>query len=205
MIRTKAVLTGARSLIANEFVCELNFTTSRFIDATRISVSAGELVPLDAEVYLLCHGMLLPKRFSDQTEEERRQSWFMNYDSHRKIIDAVMEANPIARVCVIGSESGYRGSFDDGYAMAKMLLHDYVETKRLPYPGQQLFAISPGIISDCGMTTRRLDQDRVAERIASHRKGEAVTALQVAKLAAHVIAHQPFISGTVIRMHGENR
>jgi len=198
-------ITGAQSKIADEFICAIHQGRLPGFVIERFSVSRHDTIPLGSDIYLLCHGLLHAKHFADQSEAERRLSWYMNYDSHRTLIDAVMASNPVARVCVIGSESGYRGSFDDGYATAKMLLHNYVETKRLPHPGQQLFAISPGIISDCGMTTRRADQDRVAERIASHRKGRAVTADEVARLAAHVLMSQPFISGTVIRMHGANR
>ena len=57
----------------------------------------------------------------------------------------ILATNPSARICIIGSESAYRGSFDGTYAKSKAAIHRYVEAT--PTHGQQqLVAISPGII-----------------------------------------------------------
>ena len=157
--------------------------------------------PLDAEHYLFCQGLLRPKKMQDQTEAERVEGFEVNLDSIVRACDAVLAVNENARICIIGSESAYLGSFDDVYAVSKMVLHSYVERKALT-PGQQLVAISPGIIEDCGMTTRRKDQDTLDFRRAMHPMGRFLKAREVAELAHHLLFHQPYIRNTIIRMNG---
>ncbi len=163
-------------------------------------------LPLDAGLpvadrYLFCHGLLRPKSTEDQTQAERDESWLVNYISIATHCDRIIITNPSARICVIGSESGYRGSFDGIYAEAKAALHLYVEGKRLG-PGQQLVAISPWIIGDCGMTLRRKDTGNLDRKMRGHPMGRFITAFEVAEMAHHLLYHQPYVTGTVIRMHG---
>jgi len=157
--------------------------------------------PLDASHYLFCQGLLRPKRMQDQTEAERIEGFEVNLDSIVRACDAVLATNENARICIIGSESAYKGSFDDVYAVSKMLIHSYVERRKLA-PEQQIVAISPGIIEDAGMTTRRTDQDRLDFRRAMHPMGRFLKAREVAELAHHLLFHQPYIRNTVIRMNG---
>ena len=91
--------------------------------------------------------------------------------------------------------------YDDVYAISKMLIHSYVENKELK-PMQQIVAISPGIIEDAGMTTRRKDLKTLAFRKAQHPMRRFLRAREVAELAHHLLYHQPYIRNTVIRMHG---
>lgn len=160
--------------------------------------------PLDAERYLFCQGLLRPKKMQDQTEAERTESFEVNLDSIVRACDAVLAVNDTARICIIGSESAYKGSHDDCYAIAKMLIHSYVERKSLK-PGQQIVAISPGIIEDAGMTLRRQDKDRLALRREAHPMKRFLKSREVAELAHHLLFHQPYIRNTVIRMHGSEK
>jgi len=189
-------ITGWRSKIAEEFCallppgedaiwgkpCEPDFPT--------------------ADRYLFCHGLLRPKSMEDQTQEERDEGWLVNFISTATQCDWIIRANPAARICIIGSESAYRDSYDGTYAVAKQALHSYVGSRKLRSPGQQLVAISPGIIADCGMTTRRTDTANLARRRDEHPMGRFIAASEIALLAHHLLYHQPYVSGTVIRMHG---
>ena len=189
-------ITGWRSKIAEEF---------------RALMPAGERPvwgrPCEAEFpvadrYLFCHGLLRPKQMHDQTTKERDEGWMVNHISTACQCDRIIETNPKARICIIGSESAYRDSFDGTYAVAKRAVHLYVEGKALRSPGQQLVAISPSIIDDCGMTTRRLDHGNLRRRLAEHPMGRFLMAREVAQMAHTLLYHPPYISGTVIRMHG---
>ena len=189
-------ISGWRSKIAEEFrtflppseqtiwgkPCEPNFPT--------------------AERYLFCNGLLRPKRAGDQTQAERDESWLVNYISIATQCDWIFAHNSAARVCIIGSESAYRGSFDEIYTTSKAALHNYVTGKRLRTWSQQLVCISPGIIEDAGMTTRRRDTGNLNRRRSEHPMGRFATAREVASLAHHLLYHQPYVSGTVVRMHG---
>lgn len=156
---------------------------------------------LDAERYLFCQGLIRPKAAVDQTDAEITESIRVNYSSIVRTCNAIFAANKAARICVIGSESGYRGSFDGVYASAKMTLHRYVETKAL-CPGQQLVAISPWIIADTRMTDARADKAALLERQLSHPKQRLLTPGEVAGMAIALLFGSDFVSGTVVRMHG---
>ena len=157
--------------------------------------------PPEALRYLFAVGVLYPKRLKDQTEAERAESWRVNCEAVVRLCDDILAHNPAARICVIGSESAYRGSFDGGYARAKRHLHRYIEEKRIG-PRQQLVGVSPGIIADAGMTLRRADKDNLAERRDAHPMKRFLTAMEVGKMAHHLLYEQPYVSGTVVRMHG---
>ena len=189
-------ITGWRSKIAEEF---------RLILAPDIQVCKETPCSHDIDLthsrYLFCQGLLRPKRMQDQTEAERTEGFEVNLDSIVRACDEVLAANENARICIIGSESAYKGSFDDVYAVSKMLVHSYVERKPLK-PGQQIVAISPGIIEDAGMTLRRKDKDKLDMRREAHPMGRFLMAREVAELAHHLLFHQPYLRNTVIRMHG---
>lgn len=188
-------ITGWRSRIAVEFRALLPRD-----EAIRGTVGSPAF-STTADRYLFCHGLLRPKMMAEQTPEERAEGLRVNYLSVVEHCDAVLAKNPAARICIIGSESGYRGSFDGTYAAAKAALHAYVEHKVIG-PEQQLVAISPGIIADAGMTTRRTDRENLERRRAEHPKRRFLESREVAEVAHFLLYRAPYISGTVVRMHG---
>ena len=194
------VITGHTSKIAEEFEKAAQSFALVPFDLYKCRVPDDDFL-LDANYYLFCQGLLRPKKMQDQTEAERTEGFEVNLDSIVRACDAVLAVNESARICIIGSESAYKGSFDDVYAVSKMLIHSYVERKKLA-PGQQLVAISPGIIEDAGMTTRRTDQDTLNFRRAMHPMGRFLQSREVAEFAHHLLFHQPYIRNTVIRMNG---
>ena len=152
--------------------------------------------------YFMCHGLLLPKKLADQTAAEIAESFESNCNSFVKHCDRIFAANPFARVCVMGSHSGFAGSYDGAYAHAKDLLHEYVREKRLA-PDQQLVAIAPSIIGDTGMTQRREDRDNLERRRLEHPKERFLTSREVARMVHFLLyIDQGYTTGTVIRMHG---
>ncbi len=159
--------------------------------------------PLGACRYLLCAGYLVGKPISKMTATEWDATLIANLQTPMEIAERILAENPRARIVIMGSESGISGSYDRAYAAAKAAIHNYVETKRLPSPLQQLVAIAPGIIGDAGMTTRRTDVANLEQRRLEHPKGRFCTALEVARLV-HFLLYQDegYISGCVIRMNG---
>lgn len=154
---------------------------------------------------LVCTGMLVGRQAHSLSPLEQADCMRVNFLGVATFCDDVLAANPSARICVIGSESGFSGSFDMAYAGAKAALHLWVETKRLE-PSQQLVAIAPGIIADAGMTTRREDVANLERRAASHPKQRLLAAQEVASLAAWLLGPDgSYVSGTVVRMNGGER
>lgn len=155
--------------------------------------------------YLLCAGVLRPKRIVSQTDEEIAETFRVNCSWPIQFCDDMLEKNPEARICVVGSESGYAWSFDGAYAAAKAALHRYVETKRLG-PKQQLVGVAPSIISDTGMTASRTDTENLERRRQEHPKQRFLQASEVARVI-HFLLYQDlgYITGTVVRMNGGGR
>jgi len=183
-------------MVAQEFRTLLTDDSAERGDAT----AAG--FPLDAPRYLFCQGLLRSKRESDQTEAEVAEGIEVNFGSIARVCHRIIATNPRVRICIIGSESGYRGSFDGVYAKSKARMHAYIESI-VTGADQQIVGISPSIIGDAGMTTRREDIGNLEDRRLAHPKHRFVTAAEVAFLA-HALLYGPtdYVSGTVVRMHG---
>lgn len=154
---------------------------------------------------LVCAGLMLGKRIGSMLPDQYAATFAVNFVDIVAWCDVEFATSPTARIVVVGSESGFSGSYDMAYAGAKAALHMYVETRKLA-PGQQLVAIAPGIIEDAGMTTRRADTDALEARKLAHPKGRFVTSREVASLAHWLLGPDgEYVSGTVVRMNGGER
>ncbi len=184
---------------------------SQIVAALRPMLPADEFVirpprcaemPVCADRYLFCAGVLRPKKFSEQSFDEIEEGMRVNFRQVRDDCERILEANPHARICVIGSESAFRGSYDDVYALAKQQLHEYVQQRPIGQD-QQLVCISPGVIGDAGMNTRRDDGWRTAERMEAHPKRRFLSSQEVARLVHFVLYQdQGYLTGVVIRLNG---
>ena len=192
------IILGAGSQIAQEF---------KKIVADTDQLVRGNLDFIDsrADRYLICSGYLRGELLQKQMLSETMESFLANYTKIVSYCDAVLRENLRARICIIGSESGYKGSYDMAYAGAKAALHMYIETTTLS-SGQQLVGISPGIIQDAGMTTRRQDTENLNNLRRHHPKGRFLKSVEVAKFA-HFLLYEDegYTTNTVIRIHGGKR
>src|SRR3989304_3989175 len=181
---------------------------SRIIQELRHLLPQGEqIVRIEGDApfsdrYLLCAGVLRAKRLAEQSADEIAEAMHVNLARPMKLCDDIRARIDNARICIVGSESGYVWSYDGAYAAAKAALHRYVETKKLR-PGQQLVAIAPSIIEDTGMTQARTDLENLERRKLENPKRRFLKAAEVARLI-HFLLYQDegYLSGTVIRMNG---
>jgi len=195
------VITGWNSQIAVE-LRKLLDEKSPYGDWDDCIRATYDTMPLDAERHFFCSGLLLPKQISEMTGEEYIKTFAVNYSYPMLACESIFATNPYARICVMGSESGYAGSHNMLYASAKRALHTYVETKKLG-PDQQLVCVSPGIIGDAGMTLRRTDLTTLVERQSVHPKRRFVTSLEVARLVRFLLYEdEGYVCNTVVRMNG---
>jgi NAD(P)-dependent dehydrogenase (short-subunit alcohol dehydrogenase family) len=182
---------------------------SRIVDELRKLLPADEqtlriddLADWSPDRYLLCAGILRPLKLHEQTVAQITESMLVNLIRPMQLCDLILERNDKARICVIGSESGFSWSFDGTYAAAKAALHRYVETKKLK-PDQQLVCVAPSIIEDCAMTLRREDKENLERRRKAHPKQRFLKAVEIAKLIHFLLyVDQGYISNTVIRVNG---
>lgn len=187
-------ITGRRSTITREFITICH-------DHVRFGTLSD--LPYDLDKYLICHGVLHGELANDMDPDKAAETMNVNFASVIRFLDDLFEVNPNARVCVIGSESGFKGSYDMMYAGSKAALHLYVETKRLEHPGQHLVCVAPTIIGDSGMTKRRVDMDECLARGTERRLGRWLRAEEVARVCNFAL-NEPSLSNTVIRMTGGN-
>lgn len=157
----------------------------------------------DADRHLFCRGLLRPATILAQTREEIAESFIANAAQTIAKCDTILAVNGTARICVIGSESGFSWSYDGAYAASKAALHRYVETKKLRTPWQQLVCIAPGIVEDAGMTLRRTDEKRLEERKQAHPKQRFLTCAEVARLIHYCLyVDQGYLTGQILRFNG---
>ena len=184
---------------------------SRLVDELKALLPAGEQVvavarrgPVmqQARRFLLCAGVIRPARLTSQSDDEAHETMDVNCFDPIRLCEHILGRFEDARICIVGSESGFAWSFDDAYAASKAALHRYVETRKIG-PKQQLVAIAPSIIEDCGMTLAREDAENLERRKLENPKRRFLKAAEVARLI-HFLLYQDegYLSGTVIRMNG---
>jgi NAD(P)-dependent dehydrogenase (short-subunit alcohol dehydrogenase family) len=112
---------------------------------------------------LIADGLIRNTRIQDQSKAEIEDSLWINLVSVVRICNMILETNPQARICVIGSESGINGSHDETYALAKAGLHAYVKWHQTTM-NQQLVCVCPPLIGDSYWVSQRHDYPDVLER-----------------------------------------
>lgn len=168
-----------------------------------LAIPRGETPPFDADRYLFCQGLLRAKPTHEQSADERDESLDVNAHQIMNACDVILGGNAKARICIIGSESAFVGSFDGTYAWGKLKLHRYIEAKKLKYPEQQLVCIAPGIIINSGMTERRNDLGKLEQRRMAHPKRRWLMAKEVARLVHFCLyVDEGYLSNTVVRLNG---
>lgn len=164
---------------------------------------AGEVeaaIAAGATRFVLAAGLLRARRAEAQTAGEIAEGWAVNYRQPMELCETILGRVEDARICVLGSESGYRGSYDGVYAAAKAALHRYVETRQAG-PRQQLVAVSPHIVADAGMTLRRPDYAQVMALGRQAPRGRWVAAREVASIIRWLLWSDEglWVSNTVVR------
>lgn len=194
----KIAITGARTTIAQAFMALVP-------DAEIVEVGRADQIPADADAYLFAQGYLVGTHILSLLNSHLRadRTWADNFGTIAARCDLLAACNPKARICIIGSWSGMKGSYDMAYAGSKAAMHLYIETKKLKCPGQQIVGIAPHIIADSGMTDRRKDHDDVIARGKQRRRGEWIAPEDVAKLAHFLLCvDSGNICNVIIPMHG---
>jgi len=155
---------------------------------------------------VFCAGVIYPLQITSQTPDLIFDSLAVNLVCVMQMCEHVLNHNPYARIVVIGSESGNKGSFDNTYAASKAGLHSYVRNRTLSHPGQQIVAVAPTIIEDTRMTQDRNDLDTVVDRAKKEPKQRLLQAKEVAECIYFLLyKHKGYITNTIIEMNGGKR
>ncbi len=208
--KIKVCLIGTNSKL-QEYFSEKNFFvdsygrfTSPKIDFTDESFKKcliNQLLPNRYSLFLIMAGWLQSKKISEQKYDDITNSYLINSAGPIIASDLILEHDPNARVFIMGSESGRKGSFDMTYAASKSSLRMYVKTKSLGIK-QQLLLISPSTVEDMGMTLRRTDQNRLASYMDSHPKKRFLRMEELADLIINLYYSTIYLTNTEIEING---
>lgn len=200
----KIAITGHKTTIADAFVD--HYAKVRGTSLAHEDFFYGDRdwpLPSNADAYLFCQGYLAGKSAAEISKTDAYKTWMDNFGSIAADCDAILDANPKARICIITSYSGIKGSYDSVYAGAKAAMNLYIETKRLKYPGQQIVGIAPHIVSPSRMTDTRTDQEALTLRRENRRRQEWIAPEDVAKLAHFLLfCDSGNITNTIIPITG---
>ena len=169
-------VTGVRSKIVTELA---DITGEQMVRLDMDLADPAAPLPLglpDTRYFVLAAGVLHGKRILELTGREIVECLAVNTVNVIRLCEHILAERDDAAICVVGSESAWKGSFDQLYAASKAAVHAYVKQRQTAGRYQQLVAIAPPIIIDCGMTTRRADFEDIK---ASSRK--TTTAFHVAE------------------------
>lgn len=218
-MKTLALIGGTSNLsqeIVNRFFQESSFDITVYsrtpdsigvkstkLDANNICIkNITESFYIKFDVYIFNLGILIPKNILEQSEDEIFNSLKINALFTIKACEHILSTNPNARILIVGSESGKKGSYDTSYFLSKTMLRSYVKERMLHSHKQQLVLVSPSTIEDGTMTTSRNDVHRLELYKNQHPKKRFVTCSEIANLLYDLAIGTNYISNCEIEVNG---
>tara|TARA_X000000950_G_C13909412_1_gene658334 strand:+ start:1326 stop:1973 length:648 start_codon:yes stop_codon:yes gene_type:complete len=151
----------------------------------------------------LCHSILSNKNHLSKNESEINKQININLLSIIKICEISLKFNSKARIFIIGSESGLKGSYDIIYALTKSSINKYVEERKVKYRDQQLICIAPSTIIDGKMTLNRNDIKKVKNLVKKNPKKRGLLSEEISKLIYDLsFKNTDYLTNVVINING---
>lgn len=208
----KVLVIGASSYLSQSLAsklghCDVSFIgrkTPEKLDALNLSSEyIKETISLNKDVYIFNLGLIQPKTIFEQSSEEIERSMRINLLFVVKSSEYILDNNSKAKVLIIGSESGKKGSYDTTYFLAKAGLRAYVKERYLSSPYQQLLLFSPSTIGDSAMTLGRHDKERLNEYMLNHPKKRFLCNDELASIMSQFINDEfSYVTNTEIEING---
>ena len=193
-------------LLKNNRPCEIagRKNADYFFDANHHATDVFRAINVKKHTYFIVNlGILFPKKISEQSVEEITCSLNVNLISIVQICEFILNNNKNAKVFILGSESGLKGSYDTTYFLCKAALRAYVRERKLDGENQQLLLFSPSTISDAGMTTRRTDLEVLENYRRKHPKRRLLTCDEVSDIIISFMNEKfSYVSNTEIEING---
>jgi 3-oxoacyl-[acyl-carrier protein] reductase len=179
--------------------CDLEAAESRAaMVATLVAAGGG----IDAVIVL--SGAILGKSLDATTDEAMDRLVAVNLTGPARLLrDLLPVLNAGARVLLVSSIAGERGSFDPMYAATKGALIPFAKSLAT-WAGRRLTitVVAPGAIEDSTMV-RDMSAERVAHHLKSTPTGELLTRADLARILFDLAQpHWRHANGAVIRING---
>ncbi|MEZ8772795.1 MULTISPECIES: SDR family oxidoreductase [Vibrio] len=215
---SKIALVGATSSIGKALSARLDSNEFELKKYSRNSEELTDGIQFDAnningeyierlfekkyDIYIFSLGLLIPKKISEQSENEIISSLKVNAIFIVKAIEYILNSNGRARVIIIGSESGRKGSYDTSYFLSKSMLRAYVRQRGVG-ENQQLLLLSPSTIEDSQMTQSRKDTEVVNKHRENHPKKRFLHMEEVTDVIFYLISNDStYLTNTEIEING---
>ena len=175
-----------------------------FFNASHNSMDIFKAINVKEYIYFIINlGILFPKKISEQTLEEINCSLNVNLITVVKLCEVILNNNQNAKVFIVGSESGLKGSYDTTYFLCKAALRAYVRERKMSSQDQSLLLFSPSTISDAGMTLRRTDFEVLDNYRTRHPKRRLATCDEVSDIMISFMSETfSYVSNTEIEING---
>ena len=152
---------------------------------------------------LLLQSVISSKKFLNRRENDIIDQIRINFLSIIKICEVALKYKKKAKIVILGSESGIKGSHDIVYGLMKTALHQYVKERKINFPNQQLVCIAPSTIIDANITIRRKDKNNVKKSIRNNPKKRGLKSKEIAELIYNIFYNiTDYLSNTVISVDG---
>ena len=173
-------------------------------DSSNLAPEAiSSLLVHDYDFYVINSGLLTAQNFLTQPKIQLLNSVTINLLAPVYIAESILTKKAAAKVFIIGSESGRKGSFDITYFLCKAAIRAYVRQRYLNEQNQQLLLFSPATIEDAGMSTRRSDPERIAEYRQMHPKKRLLESREMAAVLRKFMSKDfSYISNVEIEING---
>ena len=204
------LVTGGSSKIGKEFIKLLpknivinNPKRSEWdLSKNKFNKKQLNLIKKSDKIVIL-HSKLSSKSHLKKSLKDITNQICINLTSIIRICEIALNTNPKARIIILGSESGLKGSYDIIYALTKSSIHKYVEERKIKYKDQQLLCLAPSTISDGKMTLKRKDKKNVKKSININPKKRGINSKEISIFIYKLLFEiTDYVSNTTIHING---
>ena len=157
----------------------------------------------NSDKIVILHSKLSSKSHLKKSLKDITDQICINLTSIIRICEIALSTNPKARIIILGSESGLKGSYDIIYALTKSSIHKYVEERKIKYKDQQLLCLAPSTISDGKMTLKRKDKKNVKKSININPKKRGINSKEISIFIYKLLFEiTDYVSNTTIHIIG---
>ena len=157
----------------------------------------------NSDKIVILHSKLSSKSHLKKSFKDITNQICLNLTSIIRICEIALNSNPKARIVILGSESGLKGSYDIIYALTKSSIHKYVEERKIKYKDQQLLCLAPSTISDGKMTLKRKDKKNIKKSININPKKRGIKSKEISIFIYKLLFEiTDYVSNTTIHING---
>lgn len=170
---------GKNSLISSK-IKEINSETVLIETKDLIDFNFSNLFE-ESDTIVYMSSILRSKRLEEQSNLEWIESFHVNTILPIKLIKFLNENYEHFTFCYIGSESAYKGSFDDTYFLSKTCTQSFIEKFKLKSAKSRIFTVAPSTVLS-GMTLNRLDKCRLEDYKLKMRNQRFITLEEISEI-----------------------